>query len=292
MGKCIICNQEKNDLTTEHIIPYALGNRGFVINCVCKDCNSKLGDKLDSYVSNSFIANIFREQHGLKGQSGKVPVALDNGELPDGTKVTRKNGKFVSKTRVKIDDKKIQVSAPSLDESIRIVNGILQKRGRKLSKEEYNSFLCNQKTAANQEICFHVEIDINIFIIDLLKIILETYVFFYGIECVLDDELGNIRKLIYNYIYSGELDDNFIDSHCFSMNEESVKLFKVLEKEISKTCKNDVVHALAFIKTEEHTVVMTWVQGMLPFVFKIKVSEKYPLNKMILISKDNGLIEL
>ena len=42
MSKCVICSKEDSKFTKEHIIPYGLGNRQFVIDCVCSGSNSKL----------------------------------------------------------------------------------------------------------------------------------------------------------------------------------------------------------------------------------------------------------
>ena len=45
---CIICGQYR-ECSLEHIIPKALGNETLKTYDVCKDCNSKLGDNVDSY---------------------------------------------------------------------------------------------------------------------------------------------------------------------------------------------------------------------------------------------------
>ena len=45
-GYCIICHQDNQELSDEHVIPEAIGGYYHIYN-VCKDCNSKLGDHVD-----------------------------------------------------------------------------------------------------------------------------------------------------------------------------------------------------------------------------------------------------
>lgn len=46
-GYCIICHQDNQELSDEHVIPEAIGGYYHIYN-VCKDCNSKLGDHVDN----------------------------------------------------------------------------------------------------------------------------------------------------------------------------------------------------------------------------------------------------
>ena len=49
MKKCIICKKIKEDgeFNKEHIIPESIGG-SLTIENVCKECNSKLGEEIDS----------------------------------------------------------------------------------------------------------------------------------------------------------------------------------------------------------------------------------------------------
>ncbi len=49
LAKCILCNKI-SPLTVEHIIPDALDGK-LIFNCLCKDCNSKLGEKVDTQLT-------------------------------------------------------------------------------------------------------------------------------------------------------------------------------------------------------------------------------------------------
>lgn len=293
MGKCIICQEEKSDLTKEHIIPFGVGNRMFTIENVCRECNSKLGSKLDNYVSESFIAKIFREQHSLKGHSGKVPVSLEKGHLKDGTPVTKKNGRYVGKINVIQDDKNLKVTAPSVEEAIEIVSKIMEKKGKTLSNEEYKK-LIKANVHFENEIEFQFEMNMYIVCLEMLKIILESYVYFCGDKCLLDPELNSIRKVLCDYIYDDIIDEKFIDERCLLVNEEIKDLFNKLLLVVSSIGPqvDDVVHILCFVKNKDWTTVLTWIQGSLPFAFKLKISDEYSIDKMLLISKINGIIEL
>ena len=68
--KCIICRQEKEE-SDEHIIPEALGNKKLITRRVCKECNNKLGTKVDDYLMNHPIVKLVRTNEKLYGKSGK-----------------------------------------------------------------------------------------------------------------------------------------------------------------------------------------------------------------------------
>lgn len=46
----IICSFDKES-SKEHSIPEALGNKQFITNDTCKECNVKLGANVDSYLT-------------------------------------------------------------------------------------------------------------------------------------------------------------------------------------------------------------------------------------------------
>lgn len=72
--KCILCKQT-SPLTMEHIIPDALEGK-LIFNCLCKDCNSKLGEKVDSQLINYGPIKVIRATHGITGKTGKIPLLL------------------------------------------------------------------------------------------------------------------------------------------------------------------------------------------------------------------------
>jgi len=83
---CIICGLCK-ERSLEHIIPKALGNETLKTYDVCKDCNSKLGDNVDSYLNNHFFIQIIRQALGIVGQSGKTPNPFKSGTDESGQRM-------------------------------------------------------------------------------------------------------------------------------------------------------------------------------------------------------------
>ena len=80
--RCIICGKDKEEknFSKEHIIPGALGNKDLTTFSVCKDCNSKLGDHVDSYFTNHNLIKIIRQQRKLLGKKNK-PIKLFEGTM-------------------------------------------------------------------------------------------------------------------------------------------------------------------------------------------------------------------
>lgn len=69
---CIICGKPIKDKSIEHIIPDAIGGN-ITIDTVCKDCNSKLGDRVDSKLTNSMMFEWIRHELNIKNRDGKAP---------------------------------------------------------------------------------------------------------------------------------------------------------------------------------------------------------------------------
>lgn len=72
--KCIICRNEKapNCFNDEHVIPDSLGGY-YHIYSVCIDCNSQLGEKVDSPLVNHKLSELYRFGQEIAGKSGKIP---------------------------------------------------------------------------------------------------------------------------------------------------------------------------------------------------------------------------
>ncbi len=73
---CIICRELKEKFSVEHIIPDALGGH-YTTDLVCEGCNSKLGGKVDYYLTEHLFSQMKREELKLKSQNGRVPHPLD-----------------------------------------------------------------------------------------------------------------------------------------------------------------------------------------------------------------------
>lgn len=69
---CIICRKDKEDMSDEHVIPESLGGFYHIFN-VCKTCNSKMGEKVDSPLVNHKLTELYRFAQEIEGKSGSVP---------------------------------------------------------------------------------------------------------------------------------------------------------------------------------------------------------------------------
>ena len=86
-GYCIICHQDNQELSDEHVIPEAIGGYYHIYN-VCKDCNSKLGDHVDKLLLNHWFIKAARHEKRLKGYKGHILNPLiGEGSLSTGEKV-------------------------------------------------------------------------------------------------------------------------------------------------------------------------------------------------------------
>ena len=72
MTCCIICREEQDSFSDEHVIPDALGGY-YHVYTVCKSCNSNLGSFIDSKLINHQLTQFQRYILELKGKSKKLP---------------------------------------------------------------------------------------------------------------------------------------------------------------------------------------------------------------------------
>lgn len=78
--KCIICKQQKENLTKEHIFPDAIGGTLITTN-VCKSCNDRLGHSIDHHLVNHWLIQSERMLLKIGGKSGIIPNPLEKGVL-------------------------------------------------------------------------------------------------------------------------------------------------------------------------------------------------------------------
>ncbi|PRH81265.1 HNH endonuclease [Arenimonas caeni] len=72
--KCIICRVDKDALefSDEHVIPDSLGGY-YHIYSVCRTCNSRMGETVDSRLVNHKLTDLYRFVEGMAGKSGAIP---------------------------------------------------------------------------------------------------------------------------------------------------------------------------------------------------------------------------
>lgn len=72
---CIFCTNDRPG-SDEHVFPLAIGGR-LVTDRVCQPCNSVLGARVDSALSDNFMVRGYRARLGLSGNSGVVPEQFE-----------------------------------------------------------------------------------------------------------------------------------------------------------------------------------------------------------------------
>ena len=74
--KCIFCMNERAP-SDEHIFPLGIGG-SLTIDRVCRECNSEIGSRVDSALTDNFLIRVRRAQLGLAGNSGKPPTIYEH----------------------------------------------------------------------------------------------------------------------------------------------------------------------------------------------------------------------
>ena len=205
MRKCIICGSIKNDnkFNIEHIIPEALGNKSLKINEVCIECNSKMGSKVDKYITTGFLMDIFRNNYKVGGKNNKIPFPFidgidKDGIDEDGNKVKlNHNFKPILVTNVEETDNKYKIKTSSKENAMKIVKTIYEKNGLNFSQEEIISKLENTKNESiHPTISYECKINFNELELAILKIAYEYACLKLG-TTYYDDKCGSeIRRVI------------------------------------------------------------------------------------------------
>lgn len=137
-GHCIICRRDEVELSDEHVIPDAIGGYYHIYN-VCKNCNSNLGNCVDSYLLKHWLIIGARHNKRLAGKTNKIPNPLiGDGHLEDGTKVRMeedKSGKLAVRIlpkspEISPDGKTFSITVDAKDE--KLIEGMKRKAMKKL----------------------------------------------------------------------------------------------------------------------------------------------------------------
>jgi len=211
MKKCWLCLKDchKEELTEEHIFPAACGGT-LKVECLCKECNDKLGARVDAGYANSIMNKL--------DQASRDPSINPFDKMPfenSGFKyrVERNNqGEFFPRQIPKVEEEKlqnggyrIQVAVDSQDqksmESIIIKKAKRYYMGEKLTQLELEDLISkNSKTVvvSPNEFQTSFTIDFDAQRLSLIKIAYEMTCYWLG-EAYLSDPIGGeIRKLLYD----------------------------------------------------------------------------------------------
>ncbi|WP_175073860.1 HNH endonuclease [Terribacillus sp. AE2B 122] len=206
--KCIFCHEMK-ETSEEHIFPDSLGGN-LIIDNVCKGCNNRLGEKVDTHLVNHGLMQLARQTKGLKGKKGRLPNPIGVGRYRDDPETTlhykisddgKPNSLYVV-PRVNKEEHKYEIvfDASKPDELVNTINKILTRNGQE--KKTKDEILSSAKYIKDENPIMDVEMtfDMNSYKKAIIKIIYEMTIYWLG-EKFLDDPMG-LR--IRNYILSND----------------------------------------------------------------------------------------
>lgn len=275
MSHCIICRHEIEEVCEEHIIPYALGNKHFVIQSVCKRCNSSMGEKFDAENTDSLIAKFMRSQYGMKGRSKKLPNPFEEGETSDGSRI-RLSPDFKPKLVPKVtrDKNRYYVSASSQEEVLNIVKKIYLRNEKKPFTEEQKDKICAQmkSTQTHPEIQFYFEFDVEKFYLELIKIAFETLYYQEGEAILSEKSVSDLQKILYDYIYNDQYDEKLLHGIIGLPSENDEGMGNSLTA-LKKQLHEDVIHIVQVISENNELIVISIVEGMPNGAVKIPVTD-------------------
>ncbi|KAB6603670.1 HNH endonuclease [Phocaeicola vulgatus] len=256
-GYCIICHQDNQELSDEHVIPEAIGGYYHIYN-VCKDCNSKLGDHVDNLLLNHWFIKAARHEKGLKGYKGYIPNPLvGEGSLPTGEKVRveqdndgKMSIRFIPTSPEVSDDGKffkIQVDAKDEKTIPNIKTKILKRHNIDETKVQIVSD-CQLVKIEHPEVRMQFTIDIKNYKIGLLKIAYEFAAD--RIEGYIDDPISKLYASILHEGNPDRLDEVFFEGD--AINNASLN---IMESIIDNSNTNRHILLLANIHNKLYCIV-------------------------------------
>ena len=244
---CIFCQKKEkefekdNMFTEEHIVPFSLGNRILKTNDVCKKCNSGLGTYVDNYVLDNMIIKMLRQIYKLPGQSGKIPNPFSKGKDKDGNTVFLDDS-FVPRLQEYKEENgnRIHIVAPSRDKAKTMVKKTLERKGvSKDQIEETVSKIDKMDSKKYQpEVNYELEIDINRFKLEALKIAYEYAIDVLKDKYEKDPKCKEIREILQKGI-NGEYKEVCPDIPMVSQMDPT--LFKTISR-IPFPCHVVMIH--------------------------------------------------
>lgn len=232
--KCIICNSQE-DLTYEHIIPESLGNYTLGEKFVCKNCNSKMGSKIDSVLCNNPIIQLFRSKYDIKGKKGNT-VKMQ-GEFA-GKKASFKNGKIkISNSFEKTGENTYTASADTFEELEKIIVSGLKRR--KISDEEVQKQIekipVDSQVKRYENVSFKANFtyDRNEYIMPIIKIAYEYACHALGPKYLEDVVGNNLKSYIYEFLHN--------EKHLVAVDDFVIDIYKFLEIQRQKYDKDGTI---------------------------------------------------
>ena len=204
-SKCIICGRDienlgvNNYLNKEHIIPDCLGNKEFVYNFTCRECNSKIGEKFEYNFCECPLIIEIRMRFKIKGRkkASKLKIVGKYGER---ICEIHSNNKVYLKSYCKKEGNSLIIKASSEKEIKEILTKNLSRQG--FSQEQINKII--EKNRINKTIISKLEIETDSkmstfdFILEFIKIAYEFMCSEFYDDYFEDEIAIEIRNILYN----------------------------------------------------------------------------------------------
>lgn len=263
--RCMFCYKEKES-SIEHIIPKSLGNNTLTTNFVCKDCNSKLGDKIDAPFVNNPIFQIKRQQLGLKGYTGKLPNLLSRGKDSDGNTVlyNEKSGFYFESKIQKISKDEYSLIANSKKEA----NNMLEKKKKrgKTDPRILDSLFTGVKETKVQKVhpsvTYKYSAKLSSLDLGLLKIAYECMYQEFGEKFGSDKQAKKIRDILLRSVMEKSV----------SFNECHQMIVPIQTKKLAKGKNNQPYHIIWSVKNKYNQLILVVQLFNESFIFGVLVS--------------------
>lgn len=281
--KCIICRQEKEE-SDEHIIPEALGNKKLITRRVCKECNNKLGTKVDDYLMNHPIVKLVRTNEKLYGKSGKDIKFFSGFEIDEktGLKYDMKSGKPILQPRIVSDnDGHIRIEAANVEAGFEHLKKVMKRKG---DSEEQIEKLCEEavtgevKMVEPPEFKKDATIDFSRLGLSAIKIAYEYSFVILG-EKYLDDEVAilfsrELKKIAYSKKKNIEVSNELARFVTFPIHGSGIENFLAEIKENLAKTNMDILHIIFIIRQDGCLYCILNLCMTDIITFAIKVTEK------------------
>lgn len=259
MTNCYICQKEitKDNETEEHIILNAIGGTLKPKTLICKQCNSQLGNEIDSELANqlNFISNMLNIERDrkpvpnieLKSITTGIPILL------------RPGGKPVMKIpQVNEDNKKnIFIKVPNIKQAKKVLNGLKRKR-TKIDISKALSEFTTEKRYLDEEYRLNIVIGGDKAFRSICKMAVNLY--------MLKDGSRKYIKHLIPYILGNE------ESNCVQYYYDNPNI-------ISKT-NNEVLHSIIINGNKEEKLLSAYIELFNFYKFVVLFNDKYDGNNI------------
>lgn len=162
-NKCVICGRnienlsENNYLNKEHIIPDCLGNKEFVCNFTCRECNSKIGEQFEYRFCECPLIVQLRMRFKINGRKkyNKLKIVGKYGER---ICEIDSNNKIHLKPYCKKEGKNLIIKASSEEEIREILTKKISRHN--FSKEKINQIIEKNKINKTKISKLEIETDL------------------------------------------------------------------------------------------------------------------------------------